>query len=261
MIVRDPRGLLESFKPEAKQLMLAARISGKVKSAYPGGVIPTKDESKAGAEGESTTPPAESKPSAPRANHVEESAQPISVVVVADTDLLADNFWLRMQDSMGVRVPAPFADNANFIVNALDNLGGSSDLISLRSRGGSTRPFTVVEQIQKDAEARFRDKERKLQERMQETEKKIAELQQQKDQSAGTLMSPQQQAEVEKFKADLIETRKSLRDVQHDLRKNIEGLGTQLRLINIGLVPALLGGVAILFALTRGMRRRRPVAG
>jgi ABC-type uncharacterized transport system involved in gliding motility auxiliary subunit len=261
MIVRDPRGLLESFKPEAKQLMLAARISGKVKSAYPGGVIPTNDEPKAGADGESATPPAESKPSAPRANHVEESAQPISVVVVADTDLLADNFWLRMQDSMGVRVPAPFADNANFIVNALDNLGGNSDLISLRSRGGSTRPFTVVEQIQKDAEARFRDKERKLQERMQETEKKIAELQQQKDQSAGTLMSPQQQAEVDKFKADLIETRKSLRDVQHDLRKNIEGLGTQLRLINIGLVPALLGGVAIIFALTRGMRRRRPVAG
>lgn len=259
MIVRDPRGLLESFKPESKQLMLAARIAGKVRSAYPGGVIPKKDASKP-ADGSAATAP-DTSASAPKPGHVEESAQPVSVVVVADTDILADNFWLRMQDSLGVRVPTPFADNANLIVNAVDNLGGNSDLISLRSRGGSSRPFTVVEQIQKDAEAQFRDKERKLQERLQETEKKIAELQQQKDQKTGTLMSPQQQAEIEKFKAEMLDTRKALRDVQHDLRKNIEGLGTQLRLINIGLVPALLGIVAIVFALTHSMRRRRSIPG
>jgi ABC-type uncharacterized transport system involved in gliding motility auxiliary subunit len=251
MIVRDPRGLLESFKPENKPLMLAARISGKAKSAFPGGVLGKKDD-KAGA----PTPPA--KPTAPKPGHIEESAQPISVIVVADTDILADNFWLRMQDSLGMRVPTPFADNGNFVVNAVDNLGGNSDLISLRSRGSSARPFTVVERIQKDAEAQFRDKERKLQDRLQEAQKKIAALQQQKDQNATGLMSPQQQAEIEKFKTEMLDTRKQLRDVQHDLRKNIEGLGTTLRLINIGLVPALLGLFAIFFAATRTLRRRQP---
>ena len=252
MIVRDPRGLLENFKPEGKPLMLAARVTGKVKSAFPGGKV-----AKTGANPGET----EGKNEIVKPNHVEESAQPVSVIVVADTDMLADSFWLRMQTSMGVRVPTPFADNGNFIVNAIDNLGGNSDLISLRSRGSSSRPFTVVEQIQKDAEAQFRSKERALQEKLQETEKKIAELQQQKDQSAGTLMSPQQKAEVEKFKAEMLNTRKQLREVQHDLRKNIEGLGTRLRIMNIGLVPVLLGIFAIVFAVMRSARRAKPVAG
>jgi ABC-type uncharacterized transport system involved in gliding motility auxiliary subunit len=252
MIVRDPRGLLENFKPEGKPLMLAARVTGKVKSAFPGGKV-TKTSANPGE--------TEGKNEIVKPNHVEESAQAVSVIVVADTDMLADSFWLRTQTSMGVRVPTPFADNGNFIVNAIDNLGGNSDLISLRSRGSSSRPFTVVEQIQKDAEAQFRSKERALQEKLQETERKIAELQQQKDQSAGTLMSPQQKAEVEKFKAEMLNTRKQLREVQHDLRKNIEGLGTRLRIMNIGLVPVLLGIFAIVFALMRSARRAKPVAG
>jgi ABC-type uncharacterized transport system involved in gliding motility auxiliary subunit len=241
MIVRDPRGLLESFKPGGRELMLAARVTGKVKSAFPDG--PPK---------ESTTD---------KANHVVESAQPVNVVVVADTDILADSFWLRMQDYLGMRVPSPFADNANFVVNALDNLGGNSDLISLRSRSGSSRPFTVVEQIQREAEAQFRDKERALREKLTATERKIAELQQQKGESTGTLMSPEQKQAIDKFKEEMILTRRELRNVQHDLRKNIEGLGTQLRLINIGLVPALLGIVALLFALLRVTRRNRPAPG
>lgn len=258
MIVRDPRGLLESFEPEGKPLMLAARVTGKVNSAFPGGKVEKAGPTPAGqpADGEKAQTESIVKP-----NHVEESAQPVNLIVVADTDMLADSFWIRMQQSMGVRVPTPFADNGNFLVNAIDNLGGNSDLISLRSRGSSSRPFTVVEQIQKDAEAQFRSKERALQEKLQETEKKIAELQQQKDQSAGTLMSPQQKAEVEKFKAEMLNTRKQLRDVQHDLRKNIEGLGTKLRIVNIGLVPALLGTFAIVFALARRARRARPATG
>ncbi|MCC6716218.1 MAG: Gldg family protein [Gammaproteobacteria bacterium] len=258
MIVRDPRGLLESFKPEGKPQMLAARVTGKVASAFPGGKVEKAGPDPAGqpAEGENAAKETITKP-----NHVEESAQPINVIVVADTDMLADSFWIRMQQSMGVRVPTPFADNGNFLVNAIDNLGGNSDLISLRSRGSSSRPFTVVEKIQKDAEAQFRSKERALQDRLQETEKKIAELQQQKDQSAGTLMSPQQKAEVEKFRAEMLNTRKQLRDVQHDLRKNIEGLGTRLRIVNIGLVPVLLGAFAIVFALMRRARRTTPATG
>lgn len=258
MIVRDPRGLLESFKSDGKPQMLAARVTGKVKSAFPGGKVEKAASNPAGqpADGENA-----GKETITKSNHVEESAQPINVIVVADTDMLADSFWIRMQQSMGVRVPTPFADNGNFLINAIDNLGGNSDLISLRSRGSSSRPFTVVEQIQRDAEAQYRSKERALQDKLQETEKKIAELQQQKDQGAGTLMSPQQKAEVEKFKMEMLNTRKQLRDVQHDLRKNIEGLGTRLRIVNIGLVPVLLGAFAIVFALMRRSRRATRASG
>ena len=238
MIVRDPRGLLENFKPGGKELMIAVRVSGTVKSAFPEGKPKASEQDDADP------------------NFVAESKQPINLILVADTDILSDRFWIRLTESgLGIRVPSPVADNANFVVNALDNLGGNDDLISLRSRGSFSRPFTVVQQIQREAEAQYRDKERGLQQKLEETEKKIAELQQQKDQNAGAIMSAEQRKAIDKFREDYVNTRGELRTVQHDLRKNIEGLGTLLRVINIGLVPALLGVIAILVAAYRFARR------
>lgn len=241
LFVRDPRGLLEGFKPEGKERLLAVRVAGAVKSAFPNGRPPEK-------EGDAKDP-----------DFLAESRGPVNLIVVADTDVLTDRFWVQVQNYLGVRVPTPVADNADFLINALDNLGGNDDLISLRSRGKSSRPFTVVQQIQRQAEAQFRDQERALQQKLEETEKKIRELQQQKDQGAATLLSPEQKQAIDKFRDEQVATRKALRAVQHDLRKNIESLGTQLRLINIGLIPLLMGVVAIAVALMRAARRSHPV--
>jgi len=175
------------------------------------------------------------------------------VIVVADTDLLSDRFWVQVQSFLGLRVPSPFADNANFVINALDNLGGNDDLISLRSRGEYARPFTRVETIQREAEARFRDRERALQAKLEETERKIQELQSKKEEGSALLLSPEQKQAIEAFRGEKIATRKELRAVQHDLRKNIERLGDQLRFINIGLVPILIG----LFGVGLGIVRAR----
>ncbi|MGQ0656948.1 MAG: Gldg family protein [Chromatiales bacterium] len=242
-IVRDPRGLLENFKPGGKEMLLAARISGKVRTAFPDGRPKTEEADK------------------DDPDFLQESRQDINVIVVADTDLLSDRLWVRMQNYLGVQVPSPVADNAVFVINALDRLGGNDDLISLRSRGTSARPFKVVEQIRREAETQFRDEERALQQKLEETERKIAELQQQKGETGSAILSPQQKEAIEKFREEQVSTRKALRDVQHDLRKNIEGLGTALRIINIGLIPVILGVVAILVALYRVTRRPRPAAG
>ena len=67
--------------------------------------------------------------------------------------------------------------NGNLVTNALENLGGSNDLISVRGRAGFSRPFTLVRSLQQDAEQRFRQKEEALQTRLKATEKKIQELQ------------------------------------------------------------------------------------
>ncbi|MFH0351763.1 MAG: Gldg family protein [Chromatiales bacterium] len=235
MFNRDPAALLRSFTPGDKALTLAARISGKVKTAFLKG-RPKKLETDAS-----------------DAGFVAESKSPVNLIVVADTDLLSDRFWVQVQNFLGLRVPSAFADNANFVINALDNLGGNDDLISLRSRGEYARPFTRVEAIQREAEARFRDRERALQAKLEETERKIQELQSKKEEGSALLLSPEQKQAIEAFRDEQIATRKELRAVQHDLRKNIERLGDQLRFINIGLVPILIG----LFGMGLGMVRAR----
>ena len=181
-------------------------------------------------------------------------ADNINVIVVADTDLLTDRMWVRVQDFFGQRIPQPWADNAGFAINALDNLSGSEALISVRSRGRFSRPFEVVEALQREAEARFREKEQALQARLADTEQKLAALQRSDDPSKALELSPEQQATVQQFLQEKLKIRKELRDVRYRLNADIEALGRTLKFVNIALVPLLLTlGVLALWL----WRRRR----
>ena len=227
LMMPNPAGLLSSFQPGSEKLMLAGRINGPVKSAF-----------------------AEGKPGGGDAG-LKESKEPINVIIVADTDFLVDKFWVNVQNFFGQRIAVPRADNGTFVVNALDNLSGSNDLISLRSRGRSTRPFTRVKELQREAEQRFLNKEKELQARLQETERRINELQSKKQGSDTLILSSEQQQEITKFRAEQVKTRKELRSVQHELRGSIEALGSFLKFINIGLIPILILAVALGMSLYR----------
>ncbi|MCY3751962.1 MAG: Gldg family protein [Gammaproteobacteria bacterium] len=233
---RDPNVMLSNFESGNTPLVLAARISGTVPSAYPEGVLIEDEEEEA----------------APVEDIVKEGR--VDVILVGDTDILADHFWMRTQNFFGVQIPQSIANNGDFVINTLENLAGSTDLISLRSRGEFSRPFTVVEQIRRDAEARFRAQEQELQARLQETEQKIAQLQQEGGEGA-LLLSQEQAAEIEKFRLEQIRTRKELRAVQHELQKNIERLGTQLKFINIGLIPLIIALLAVVAGMQRARRK------
>ena len=228
----NPAELFNAYKPGTEKLTLAARIRGKTKSAFPQGA-PVKFDS------------------APAP--LTEAKDPINVIVVADVDMLSDRFWVDVRNFFGQRIATPRAGNAAFVVNALDNLSGSSDLISLRSRGEFSRPFEKVKEIQRDAEKRFLDKEKEVREKLKETERKIQALQSQKQAGNAVLLSNEQRQEMENFRKEQLKTRKELRNVQHELRKNIEALGTQLKFINIGLVPL----IVVLFAAGIGIYRSR----
>lgn len=233
---RDPARLLQLFSPDGRQHIIAARVRGMAETAFPEGR--PKSEADKGAD----------------PDFIKAAKEPISVVVVADTDILADRFWVRFGNFLGQNMPQPFADNATFVINALDNLGGNDDLISLRSRARYARPFDRVEAIRKQAEATFRKRERELQEKLDGTEKKIAELQAARGDSAETLLTPEQKAEIDRFRSEQVRTRKELRAVQHDLQKDIERLGATLKFINIGLVPLLVVALALLLGLYRSAR-------
>ena len=239
-IQRDPKIILDNFKSEEKKQIIAARLQGRAKTAFPEGLL---DD-----EGNKTN----------NDSGTLISEGDINVIIVADTDILNDLFWIRNRPYFGIEIPTPIANNGDFVVNALENLSGSNDLGSLRTRGEYTRPFERVEAIRRQAEFEYRDREQKLVATLQETEQKIRAIQQKQDASAGEsvlLMTPEQSAEIERFQTLRIETRKQLRSVQHELKKNIESLATKLRFFNIIFLPLLIILISIGTGVYRVTRR------
>ena len=177
--------------------------------------------------------------------------------MVADSDILADEFWLQIQDLLGQRQLVPIADNANFVINALDNLSGSSALIGLRSRGLATRPFEHVLKIQKAAELKYRDRERELVGQLEEVRGKLQNLQTKDDAGGGALLSDKQKEEIEKFRLDIRQVHRDLRAVRLDLRQDIDRLDAWIKVLNIVAMPAVVAAFAIVFLVARGRRMRR----
>lgn len=205
----NPAELLESFHSSGEKLMLAARINGPVRTAFPEG------QPKPATETPDTTPPGDS---------LKESKGPINVIVVADADMLADPLWVQVQNFLGQRIAQPHADNGAFLVNTVDNLSGSNDLISLRSRGRSTRPFDVVADLRRDAESKFRQKEKDLQAKLRDTREKIRKLSGNDDTGSSVIFTAEQLAEKERFEEEVVQTNKELRKVKHDLQSEIDDL-------------------------------------
>jgi len=237
----DPESLVAALGPEGKEMILAARVTGPLKTAFPGG------------------PPGGRKPD-DKTVPLAASAQPANLIVVADTDLLEDRFWVQEQNFLGQRVAVPFTGNVDFLINGIDNLTGSGDLIGLRGRAGASRPFTLVENLHRAAGERYLAREQELRKKLAETQRQIGELEgKAKPGAGGALLSKDEQAAVERFRAEVLKTRKDLREVQHTLNRDIERLGATLKVVDIGLMPVLVAGFAVGLAGWRARRRARTV--
>ncbi len=240
----DPSTLQDGFVPGGEPLVVAARISGTLPSAFPDG----NPSMSAGSEDESD----DDVPS----EFLSESAEPANLIVVADVDLLSDAMWVQVQSFFGQQIANSFASNGAFVINALESLTGSTDLITVRSRGSFSRPFSKVEELRANAEARFRETEQRLQQELAETERRLGELQSSREDTGSLLLTAEQQAEIDRFVDQRASIRKELRAVQRGLDEDIENLGTWLKIINIGLVPLLLT-LAVLFVLWRRRQREQ----
>ena len=241
--VPDPAALQDGFAPQGDPFTLAARFNGSLSSAFPDGPPPTNISL---ADGDDTAVRS-------YADHRTHSSGPVNLIVVGDVDMLADHLWVQVQNLFGQQLTNAFASNGAFVVNALENLSGSSDLIGVRSRASFTRPFTKVESLRVDAEARFRTTEERLQRELDETERRLVELQSAREDSGNILLTPAQQGEIDRFVDQRGVIRQELRAVQRGLDEDIERLGTIVKVINIGLVPTLLTG----FVLIAVWRRNR----
>lgn len=227
----DPSELLQDFSPSGEQYIIAGRLKGKFKTAFP---------EKSG-EG-----------------HLAEAKEPVEIVLVADTDIATDRTWVQTQQFFGQRIYNAFANNGEFLLNAAENLSGSNALISIRARGTSAATFGHVEDLRKQASAKFADVERKLNDELRQAEQKLTELQQNKTADQAMILSPEQRAEIERFQKRKVEIRKELRKVQADLNQDVRSLGVRLKVFNILVLPILVAVAGVLFYLRR--RKQRTLA-
>ncbi len=237
----DPAQLLADFVPRGEPLTLAARITGTATSAFPD-ATPAADDP-AGPPAPDAAPPAKS--------------GDINIIVVADVDMLSDPMWVReVRIGGAVLGYQQLTDNGSFLINAVDNMTGSSDLISVRARGSATRPFTLVDNIRQKAEGKYLKEQQALEAKRREAEQRIAELQRARPDQGGMILTPEQQAEIERFREELVGTNRDLRDVQYNLNKDVERLGLRLKVINIAATPLAVFLAAIGLAGFRAARRR-----
>ena len=227
----NPALLLQDYKPDNTNYVFAARLRGTLVSAFP-----------------------------ERANqpgHLARSAAGDEVILVADTDLLSDRLWVEPQTILGQVMLRPFANNGDFVGNLVDNLSGSSALLSIRGRSTSQRPFTRVEALRNVADQKFLQKEQELERELAETRQRLEELQPGKGGSHAGSVGVEQRREIEQFRQRQLAINKELRDVQHQLNAEIDALGLRLKVINIVVVPVLVALLGLLYGWRRIRRNRR----
>ena len=257
--LHDPSTLMSGFVPTEEAYTLAARVSGAAKTAFPDGVEVTEEitATQSAVESQDAEPEGEGEGTGELVTRtinpeITESEQ-INVMLVADSDVLSDRLWVQVQSFFGQQIVSPWADNGTFLLNSVENLSGQAELISIRSQGRYSRPFERVDALRRDAEERFLAQQELLEEQLMATEEKLLELEQARDASDASMLSDQQEAELLKFQEEKLKIRKQLRDVQHQLDRDIESLGTRLKLINILLIPSLI----CILAVFMGLRQRR----
>ena len=268
--VLDPSVLFDEFVSANERYTIAARVSGVISSAFPGG-RPVSENAAAGTSeeeieadddndsGEARIEKASSDSDTMEA-HLSQTSGETNILLFADTDVLTDRLWVQVAQFMGQRIPQPYANNGDFVINALDNLSGGADLVSIRSRGRYSRPFERVVKLQREADDRLRTEEAALLERLAETEEQLAALNTDEGGQLLGQLTPEIQTEIDRFNAELLDTRRSLRDVQFQLTADIEALGSNLKWFNTAAIPMLLTVIALFMSLTRARRRRELAA-
>lgn len=241
----QPEDVARQLTPSGRKT-IAAIVSGRFKSAFPDGMPKDPEASDAAKKDKGE----KAKPAAPS---LKESKSTSLLIIVADTDWLFDDYSVRKFNFMGQTAATPINDNLALAANSLDYLAGSRDLISIRGKGNSMRPFTVVRRMEAEAADKYKEKLTALEARIKEVQDKLAELQAQKSEGGRLLASPDATRAIEDFQKQSAELRGERRAIRLSLRRGIDALENELLAINLLSTPILVCA----FGLWYNRRRRR----
>jgi ABC-type uncharacterized transport system involved in gliding motility auxiliary subunit len=237
--------IANNFNASGIEYPLAIRLNGKFKTAFPDGKPKATPAN-----------PAEQKPEEkPAEPAIKESTQPTTVVLIGDADMIQDQLAIReLQALGGQRLIIPMNSNLSFAQGAVEQLAGDSNLIAVRSRASRERPFTVVQKLQADAEANYRNKIKELESSLAETQRKVNDLQKSKEGGQRFILSPEQQQELANFRKTEADVKAQLKDMRKKLRTDIDSLENRIKWLNIAGMPAAV--VLAGFGLSLAKRNR-----
>ena len=220
------------FQPSGKSLPLALRLTGTFKTAFPDGLV------------------VEKKP-VPNTPAIKQSEKENSVILVADVDLLADGAAVDVQEVFGRKIIVPSNGNLALALGMVEQFAAGDELIGLRSRTASFRPLTVVRELEAEAQKQYFGKIQALEDELQKTTAKLQALQKSQGSKAGQIMTPEQQAELERFRKTVAESRIALKEVRKNLRQDAESLVFWTKVVNIALMPILVALAGLVLFLIR----------
>jgi len=243
--------VMKEFKPSGTTYALAVRLSGKFKTAFPNGKPEDKkDEEKKDGDKKADEKPAEKKPD----GSLKETKDENTVILVGDADMLFDHFALRQIQSPFGNLSMAMNGNLNFAQNAVEQLTGDNNLITVRSRAVQNRPFTLVKKMQAEAESNYRSKIKEMEDSLAETQRRLNELQTKKEKGQRFILSPEQQAEVENFRKKEAEVKIKLKDERKKLRRDIDSLENRLKWYNIAAMPFIVSASGLTLAFYKRKR-------
>lgn len=232
----DPAAMQRLFRAGGRNYILGLRLKGTPESAFD--KAPTRNFLK-------------QRPEA----HIEKAVRPVNIILIADSDFLADKYWTNKSKLLGVEQTYPFAGNGDLIVNALDNLSGAASLIDLRSKADWRRPFTVLEEMALKANRQYREQETKLYTELTAAQERLQKLTETSSMKNQELLTREDMAEIQMLQERVIALRSALRSVQNILTSNITALQSFLIMLNVAFVPGLLVIIALFVAWRRRARR------
>ena len=242
----QPDDIAKQITPSGKKT-IAALVTGKFKTAFPDGA--PKDEK---ADDKDKKPDAaktpEKKDDKPA---LKESNTSSTLFVVADTDWLFDDYSVRKFNFFGQTAAEPFNDNLAFAANTVEFLGGSQDLISIRGKGTSLRPFEVVHKMEVEAQKKYQEKLTQLDARLQEVQTKLSELQGKKTEGNRLVATPEMTKAIEEFQKQSAQMRAQRREIRRALREDIDQLENKLLVLNLLTSPLLVGLFGLWFYRAR----------
>ncbi len=248
MAQMSPAKIIEDFKGEGKKFTLAMRLEGKFKTAFPEG----KPEAKA----DDAEKKDDKKPEDKAKDTLKECKENNAVVLIGDTDWLSDQFSVQIGNFFGQKIIQPFNGNLSLIQNLVEQMAGDQNLIAVRSRATPNRPFTVVQEMQAKAEARSKEERNKLQKEANEANQKISELQGKKEPGQRFIMSKEQQEEYERFKQKRAVANKRLKEINRELRRDVESLKFWTKVANIAAVPIVVTVLGIALGISRKQKTK-----
>jgi len=247
--------VMKGFKKDMTEKILVAKLSGKFKTTFPDGKPQSNNDKPA--ESENAQGKDDKKvENTEKPKLLTESPETV-VILISDVDMFADDFCVQKQNFLGTTIIQPFNDNLVLLQNIIEQLSGSPELLTIRSKNVIERPFTRIVSMLNQAQEKYQQEIQNLEKTREEVESKINELQRGKSGSQQFILTKEQKEQIEKYRKEAAMTAKKLKETRKELRKDIDELQIKLQIINAAAVPIALVAIGIAVWLNSIRRRSK----